>query len=73
MLNGVWAQVALARALAAAQQTGGAGGAGEAGVEKHQWVSDEAAVACLGCRQPFTALRRRHHCRVCGQVPAAIH
>ena len=31
-----------------------------------KWEPDEAAPACRTCRQPFTAFRRRHHCRACG-------
>merc|ERR1712226_1543710 len=32
------------------------------------WVPDEDVTACMGCRDSFTLLRRRHHCRNCGQV-----
>ena len=30
------------------------------------WVPDHAVTACDICTRPFTALRRRHHCRQCG-------
>ena len=32
------------------------------------WVPDEAVTSCMGCKDSFTLLRRRHHCRNCGQV-----
>ena len=32
------------------------------------WIPDEAVTSCMGCRDSFTILRRRHHCRNCGQV-----
>ena len=32
------------------------------------WVPDHEAPACMACRAPFTALRRRHHCRKCEGV-----
>ncbi|KAJ9471629.1 putative inactive serine/threonine-protein kinase slob1 [Diplonema papillatum] len=36
--------------------------------KRPEWVSDEEAITCSGCRQRFTLLRRRHHCRICGIV-----
>lgn len=32
------------------------------------WVPDEEASVCISCKAPFTSLRRRHHCRCCGEV-----
>lgn len=32
------------------------------------WVPDEDARFCAACAEPFTLLRRRHHCRSCGAV-----
>ena len=32
------------------------------------WVLDNLATECFLCSQRFSALRRRHHCRICGQV-----
>ena len=33
------------------------------------WMPDESATHCFMCKHPFTTFRRRkHHCRVCGQV-----
>ena len=32
------------------------------------WVPDDQARTCMLCREPFTAMRRRHHCRHCGIV-----
>jgi hypothetical protein len=36
-----------------------------------EWVPDCDAQACYECDMPFTFMRRRHHCRSCGQVCCA--
>lgn len=33
-----------------------------------KWIPDNAAPKCMACDTQFTAFRRRHHCRCCGQV-----
>ena len=35
---------------------------------RHYWMSDSSAKSCYECERPFTLLRRRHHCRSCGQI-----
>eukprot|EP00466_Bigelowiella_natans_P019707 jgi/Bigna1/44123/e_gw1.89.68.1 len=35
---------------------------------KDQWVPDYKRSACWKCRKPFTVFRRRHHCRLCGEI-----
>jgi hypothetical protein len=35
---------------------------------KHFWMSDRSSKACYECEQLFTFMRRRHHCRSCGQI-----
>eukprot|EP00756_Hemistasia_phaeocysticola_P016685 Hpha_TRINITY_DN15495_c0_g1::TRINITY_DN15495_c0_g1_i1::g.173776::m.173776 len=30
------------------------------------WRADNASMSCESCREEFTALHRRHHCRRCG-------
>ncbi|EQC29994.1 hypothetical protein SDRG_12274 [Saprolegnia diclina VS20] len=35
---------------------------------KALWVHDQARPHCNSCTAKFTFLRRRHHCRVCGEV-----
>eukprot|EP00096_Caligus_rogercresseyi_P011417 TRINITY_DN4485_c0_g1_i1.p1 TRINITY_DN4485_c0_g1~~TRINITY_DN4485_c0_g1_i1.p1 ORF type:complete len:669 (-),score=206.20 TRINITY_DN4485_c0_g1_i1:1457-3463(-) len=37
-------------------------------LEPPAWVPDEAAPICMGCQDPFTLFKRRHHCRSCGLV-----
>ena len=32
------------------------------------WVPDQMAPQCMACSVNFTMVRRRHHCRNCGQV-----
>ncbi|ORZ08790.1 hypothetical protein BCR41DRAFT_143003 [Lobosporangium transversale] len=32
------------------------------------WVQDQDAAACTICTRTFNAVRRKHHCRQCGQV-----
>nr|XP_019045669.1 1-phosphatidylinositol-3-phosphate 5-kinase [Kwoniella bestiolae CBS 10118]OCF24599.1 1-phosphatidylinositol-3-phosphate 5-kinase [Kwoniella bestiolae CBS 10118] len=38
------------------------------GLSKHYWMSDEACKECYDCKSVFTAWRRKHHCRICGQI-----
>ena len=32
------------------------------------WVPDNNSTACFTCEQPFTVVRRKHHCRSCSHV-----
>jgi len=32
------------------------------------WMPDRLCKTCYSCDTPFTVFRRRHHCRICGQV-----
>jgi len=32
------------------------------------WESDDAAPQCMRCKNAFTVISRRHHCRSCGMV-----
>ncbi|KAF0692590.1 Aste57867_16345 [Aphanomyces stellatus] len=38
---------------------------------KAQWTPDAARGSCYICQKQFGTLRRRHHCRVCGEVVCA--
>ena len=33
-----------------------------------QWIPDDSAELCGGCRREFGFFRRRHHCRHCGYI-----
>ncbi|XP_022098381.1 1-phosphatidylinositol 3-phosphate 5-kinase-like isoform X2 [Acanthaster planci] len=35
---------------------------------KQYWMPDSQCKECYECSERFTTLRRRHHCRVCGQI-----
>lgn len=36
--------------------------------QKSHWIPDREREACVDCQRPFTNLRRRHHCRFCGDL-----
>lgn len=38
------------------------------GIPKQYWMNDLFVSECLNCLKPFTAFRRKHHCRFCGQI-----
>jgi hypothetical protein len=45
---------------------------GDTGViEAPIWVPGKAAKSCMGCKAAFTKIRRKHHCRSCGNVYCA--
>ncbi|ETW05676.1 hypothetical protein H310_03396 [Aphanomyces invadans] len=33
-----------------------------------EWVPDKARHVCYICRKAFNLVRRKHHCRVCGEI-----
>ena len=35
---------------------------------REQWVADATVTRCELCRLDFGAMRRKHHCRLCGHV-----
>ncbi|EFA00380.1 1-phosphatidylinositol 3-phosphate 5-kinase [Tribolium castaneum] len=35
---------------------------------KQYWMPDSVSKECYQCCEKFTTFRRRHHCRVCGQI-----
>ncbi|XP_067018389.1 uncharacterized protein [Acropora muricata] len=35
---------------------------------KARWIADDVVQICPLCSQKFTQIRRKHHCRQCGQV-----
>ncbi|ODV97519.1 hypothetical protein PACTADRAFT_14061 [Pachysolen tannophilus NRRL Y-2460] len=38
------------------------------GLGKEYWLQDSSAVKCFYCERSFTTFRRKHHCRICGQI-----
>jgi len=35
---------------------------------KRYWMPDSNSRECYDCSEKFTTIRRKHHCRVCGQI-----
>ncbi|KAL7555127.1 hypothetical protein ACHAWF_018762, partial [Thalassiosira exigua] len=46
----------------------GGGGAVIVDDGKQHWMPDHLCKHCYSCEAPFTLLRRKHHCRVCGMI-----
>ncbi|CAG8438826.1 1515_t:CDS:10 [Scutellospora calospora] len=38
------------------------------GVNKGYWMADDSCKECYECKVTFTIVRRKHHCRICGQI-----
>ncbi|KAJ3558998.1 hypothetical protein NM688_g604 [Phlebia brevispora] len=38
------------------------------GLSRDYWMDDQLCKECYDCKSVFTAWRRKHHCRICGQV-----
>lgn len=38
------------------------------GLSKTYWMADENCKECYDCKSIFTTWRRKHHCRICGQI-----
>ena len=41
---------------------------GNGKTEKNYWMSDSSVKNCFDCGKSFSTIRRRHHCRFCGQI-----
>lgn len=35
---------------------------------RQRWEDDESVIACNGCKEEFSLMFRRHHCRACGKI-----
>lgn len=35
---------------------------------RRYWMPDSTGKECYECHEKFTTFRRRHHCRLCGQI-----
>ncbi|OAX36749.1 hypothetical protein K503DRAFT_867357 [Rhizopogon vinicolor AM-OR11-026] len=38
------------------------------GLSRDYWMDDSNAKECYDCKSVFTTWRRKHHCRICGQI-----
>ncbi|KAG8788159.1 1-phosphatidylinositol-3-phosphate 5-kinase [Serendipita sp. 397] len=38
------------------------------GLSRDYWMDDETCKECYDCKSAFTTWRRKHHCRICGQI-----
>lgn len=38
------------------------------GLSRDYWMDDESCKECYDCKSVFTTWRRKHHCRICGQI-----
>ncbi|KAH9982757.1 hypothetical protein BGW80DRAFT_1264842 [Lactifluus volemus] len=38
------------------------------GLSRDYWMDDKTCRECYDCKSVFTAWRRKHHCRICGQI-----
>ncbi|KAI0274930.1 hypothetical protein BC834DRAFT_921142 [Gloeopeniophorella convolvens] len=38
------------------------------GLSKDYWMDDKTCKECYDCKSVFTTWRRKHHCRICGQI-----
>lgn len=38
------------------------------GIPKQYWMNDSFVSECLNCFKSFSAFKRKHHCRFCGQI-----
>ncbi|GAA96181.1 uncharacterized protein L969DRAFT_84045 [Mixia osmundae IAM 14324] len=38
------------------------------GLSREYWMADESSKECYDCGTVFTSWRRKHHCRICGQI-----
>ena len=38
------------------------------GLKAPLWLQDNSVTMCMGCAEPFSMMRRRHHCRGCGEI-----
>lgn len=63
----IMSTVSYSRAYLSAQYSRSSKGPVDA-LSKEFWMKDENATSCFRCSRPFTTFRRRHHCRICGQI-----
>ncbi|OCH90065.1 hypothetical protein OBBRIDRAFT_731550 [Obba rivulosa] len=38
------------------------------GLSRDYWMDDDLCKECYDCKSVFSAWRRKHHCRICGQI-----
>ena len=37
-------------------------------MHRQHWMPDSVSIDCYECSAKFTTFRRKHHCRICGQI-----
>lgn len=37
-------------------------------MRRQDWMPDSVSIDCYECSAKFYTLRRKHHCRICGQI-----
>ncbi len=52
--------------------SGGHRGAIFVDYEKQHWMPDNICKQCYSCEAPFTLIRRKHHCRLCGMIFCSV-
>ena len=67
-LGNVLNRVSMIRGLQNRRKDGGLSAAEQRKALRQYWMPDSNSKDCYDCGKAFHTFRRRHHCRVCGQI-----